>query len=253
MIATKNYLKAQSLEQAYQVLTEKRSNKIIGGMLWLRQSRQYVNTMIDLKDLDLDKIQDTGSAIELGAMVTLRQIETSPLIRQYFPGLAKSTEHIVGVQFRNLATIGGSVFSRFGFSNLVTALLPLDVEVKLFQGGSVSLEAFNQMPMKKDILVSISIKKNAVASYHHSLHHSSADFPIITVGAACVADEVRIAIGARPRRPILWRFRKEGLDIGQVLTTINEGTRYGTNSRGGAQYRKQMADVLIRQYLEEQL
>ena len=45
--------------------------------------------------------------------------------------------HIVGVPFRNCATVGGSVFSRFGFSDLTCALLALDASVVLYRGGEL--------------------------------------------------------------------------------------------------------------------
>lgn len=38
----------------------------------------------------------------------------------------ESLRHIVGVQFRNLATVGGSIFGRFGFSDVLTMFLALD-------------------------------------------------------------------------------------------------------------------------------
>ena len=38
----------------------------------------------------------------------------------------KSLRHIVGVQFRNCATIGGSIWGRYGFSDVLTMFLAMD-------------------------------------------------------------------------------------------------------------------------------
>lgn len=45
--------------------------------------------------------------------------------------MKESLRHIVGVQFRNLATVGGSLWGRFGFSDVLTLLLALDAQVEL--------------------------------------------------------------------------------------------------------------------------
>ena len=50
MITIQNYVRARSLEEAWQLNQNKRS-RILGGMLWLRLGSATVNTAIDLCDL----------------------------------------------------------------------------------------------------------------------------------------------------------------------------------------------------------
>ena len=57
------------------------------------------------------------------------------------------------------ATVGGSIFGRFGFSDVLTCFLALDTYVELYKGGIVSLKEFVDMPRDNDILVRILIKK----------------------------------------------------------------------------------------------
>ena len=38
--------------------------------------------------------------------------------------------HIVGVQFRNCATVGGSIYGRYGFSDVLTMFLGMDTWVE---------------------------------------------------------------------------------------------------------------------------
>ena len=52
MFTIKNYVRAQSLEEAW-TLNQKRSSRILGGMLWLKMGRGTVQTAIDLSDLGL--------------------------------------------------------------------------------------------------------------------------------------------------------------------------------------------------------
>ena len=139
MITMQTYVQAQSLEEAWQ-LNQKRSARILGGMLWTRMDSRPVSTAIDLCRLGLDTIEETDAAFTLGAMVTLRQIELHPGLAAYTGGAAAAAvRDIVGVQFRNMATIGGSVWGRFGFSDLLTWLLASGAAVELYKGGVVPL------------------------------------------------------------------------------------------------------------------
>jgi CO/xanthine dehydrogenase FAD-binding subunit len=139
----KQYVKAESLAEAY-ALNQKRSAVILGGACWLRLSpRRIIGTAIDLSGLGLDQIEDTDDEIRLGAMVTLRQMELSAALADLTGGvLQELLRHIVGVQFRNLATIGGSISGRFGFSDILTLLLVLDAQVELYQAGRMKLSEF---------------------------------------------------------------------------------------------------------------
>lgn len=109
MLKIKTYVRVQSLEEAYD-LCQKKNNVVLGGMLWLKMQRRSVGTAIDLSDLGLDQIEEDGDFYRLGAMVTLRTLELHPGLNELTQGaLGESVRHIVGVQFRNLATVGGSL------------------------------------------------------------------------------------------------------------------------------------------------
>ena len=47
MITIKNYVKAASLEEAWE-LNQKRTAQVIGGMLWVRMGNKNIQTVIDL-------------------------------------------------------------------------------------------------------------------------------------------------------------------------------------------------------------
>ena len=112
MLNIQNYIKVESLDEAYE-LNQKKNNKIIGGMMWMRMGDSRINTAIDLSGLGLDKIEENDDEFRIGCMVTLRQLEVHDGFNQYTGGCVKEAlRHIVGVQFRNLATVGGSIFGR---------------------------------------------------------------------------------------------------------------------------------------------
>ncbi|MCQ2553757.1 MAG: FAD binding domain-containing protein, partial [Clostridia bacterium] len=135
----RNYVKVQSLEEAYQ-LNQTKSNHIIGGMLWLRTSKLAMGTAIDLCNLGLDKIEETKEQFSIGAMVSLRALELNKALNEYSNnGVRDAVKDIVGVQFRNMATVGGSIWGRFGFSDVLTVFLSMDTYVELYKGGIMPL------------------------------------------------------------------------------------------------------------------
>ena len=142
MLEIKEYVKAESLEQAFE-LNQKRTNQIIGGMLWMKMGDHRIQTAIDLSGLGLDTIEEDETQFSIGCMTSLRQLELHEGLNQWSDGAVReSVRHIVGVQFRNLATVGGSIFGRFGFSDVLTCFLAMDTYVELHHSGILSLADF---------------------------------------------------------------------------------------------------------------
>ena len=77
MLKIKQYVKAQSLEEAY-TLYQKKSSVVLGGMLWLKMQNKNVGAAIDLSGLHLDEIEETPDEFRIGAMVSLRMLEVHP-------------------------------------------------------------------------------------------------------------------------------------------------------------------------------
>ena len=74
MLSFNQYVRAQSLEEAYE-LCQKKNNVVLGGMLWLKMQSGNRGTAIDLCDLGLDQIEETPQEYRIGAMVSLRALE----------------------------------------------------------------------------------------------------------------------------------------------------------------------------------
>ena len=252
MMTIREYKRAESLEEAWQ-LNQKRPNRVLGGMIWLKMENINVGTAIDLSGLGLDTIEETDEGFSIGAMVTLRQLELHPGLAAYTDGAVReSVRHIVGVQLRNLATVGGSIYSRFGFSDVLTMFLALNASVELYKGGVVPLAEYAQRPYDRDILVRVLVPKENARFVYQSVRNSQTDFPVLTCAAARLADgSYRIAIGARPLKAVLYAFPAQAGVPAQELARklADEVTRQvvtGSNMRGSAEYRKHLTGVLIK-------
>lgn len=258
MITIREYKKAESLEEAWQ-LNQKRTNRIIGGMLWTKMSRGRVQTAIDLSGLGLDTIDEYGDHFSVGCMVTLRQLEMHRGIEAYSQGAVREAlRHIVGVQFRNLATVGGSVFGRYGFSDVLTVLMMMDAEVELYKGGLVPVSEFARMPRDNDVLVRVLLRKTPAAYVYQSMRNTDTDFPVLTCGAAMTGKGLRICIGARPGRAVLLEdeggmlcapvTKERAAEIGAYAA---ERIPTGSNMRGSAEYRTHLVRVLVERAVEQ--
>lgn len=259
MITIKEYVRAESLEQAYE-LNQKKNNRIIGGMLWLKMGKGAVNTAIDLSDLGLDKIEENENSFVIGAMTSLRALETCEALNSYTCGAVKRAfENIVGVQFRNLATIGGSLWGRFGFSDVLTLLMSLDCCVELYKGGVVPIEQFAQMKHDNDIIVHIIINKTKGRFIYSDLRIQSTDFPVLNCAVSYFNGMWRCSVGARPQSAVLINDEEHLLSENPTSTEaerfaemISETVHFGSNMRGSAEYRKKIAKVLITRAFKEQ-
>lgn len=251
MFHVKEYVRAKSLQEAYD-LNQKRSNILLGGMMWLKMGRNYKVTAIDLSGLGLDQIEENEESFQIGCMCTLRQLECHEGLNRYFGGVWKEcTRHIVGTQFRNGATVGGSVFGRYGFSDILTCLLMLDTEVELYQGGVIPLTEFVNRSYDRDLLVRVIIKKDGRRAAYASQRQSQTDFPVIACGVALKDGNWYISIGARPEKAALLTAPVTEESLEAQAKAAAARFVYHKNLRGSAEYRKYLAEVYVRRLMEE--
>lgn len=252
MLKIKNYVMPKTVQEAYD-LNQKKSARVLAGCGWIRMSHLNVQTAIDLSRLGLDEIEEREEEFVIGAMVTLRQLECHEGLNEWTNGAVReSVRHIVGTQFRNCATIGGSIFGRFGFSDLCTCFLAMHTQVKLHEEGLVDLEQFMEMPRNRDILTHIIVKKKKEPIVYLSQRNTATDFPLI---ACCVAKKngVMVAsVGARPKQAAIVKdedgtfFNEKEQQCEKFARYVCEKLDFGTNIRGTAQYRQYITQVLVR-------
>nr|WP_294525693.1 FAD binding domain-containing protein [uncultured Blautia sp.] len=259
MLKIKSYVKAESIQQAYE-LNQKRTAVILGGMVWLKMGNRRVSTAIDLSGLDLCGIQENQEEFVIGCMTPLHDLEVHPGLLAYTDGAIKEClRHIVGVQFRNCATVGGSIWGRYGFSDVLTLFLAMDTWVELYKGGRIPLLEFVSMEKDRDILLHLIIKKRKIAICYLSQRNTQTDFPVLTCCASLAGEEVRTVVGARPGKALVLQDpegflkgfsameqenRKEAIHRYSAWTEQNVPT--GSNMRGSAEYRTHLVQVLTR-------
>ncbi len=261
MTAISQYAKAESLEHAQHLLLSDERNAILGGYAFLRLGSRSIGTAIDLSGLDLQYIRETEDHIEIGAMTTLREIEVSPLLQRHFSGmLPLAASGVAGVQVRNQATIGGTAAGRYGFSDLLCALVAMDAEVGLYNVGKIPLEEYLQRKAGKEIIKKMILPAGEAVGAFRAVRNSTGDFALINVAVCHSGRGWRIAVGARPAVARSARaaadYLNAGADVGpdeiaRAAAMAADEMSFGATMKTGAVYRKMVCPVLVKRAIEE--
>ena len=233
--------------------------------------------VVDLKKIpSLTGIREASDgSLTIGALTTMREIETASVIRRKYSFLAQSAAEVGSIQIRNRATIGGNMANATPSADVAPALLVVNAKVKISRCDGekiVLLEEFFIGPGKTimepgDVLTEILIPPTLpdfCGEYIKLSPREMMDLAYVGVAVGVVVDgtrrkcrDARIALGAVSPTPI--RARKaEGLLLNQEITP-SRAERAGEEAsneckpisdvRSSAAYRKEMVRVNTRRAL----
>ncbi len=129
----------KSLAEACSALADAEAKPIAGGTALLTIIKQGLlapKTLVNLKKIrDGAEIRfDPQRGLRIGALATINEIETSPLVQQHYPILAEACHLVANIRIRNMATIGGNLAHGDYQSDPPTVLVALDATVEITSG-----------------------------------------------------------------------------------------------------------------------
>lgn len=233
--------------------------------------------IVDLKRVPgLAGIRENGDgSIALGALTTMYEIETSPLIKKRYPFLAQSAAEVGSIQIRNRATVGGNMANATPSADVAPALIALDATAKIAGGDGeriVPLAEFftgpGQTVMNSDeILTEITIPNTDLRLVGEYIKFSPREMMDLAYVGVAVAynlekdsrrcDRVRIVLGAVAPTPIRARRAEAKLE-GHVLSEAlaeevgkiaAEEARPISDVRSSAEYRRAMVATIAKRAL----
>lgn len=276
MLKKFDYFAPHSIEEAFSLLWKYRGGvKILAGGTDLLNSmgknRISPSCLISLKNIpELNCVWfDTSErTLKIGAMTTLSEIVSSPLIQKDFRLIADAAEMVGSVQVRNRGTIGGNICNASPAADTVPALLVLQSKIKIMrlkEARVVPLEEFFVGPgttvlEDKEILTEIQIPlapKGARTVYLKQGIRKAMDIAIVGVAVlivsnAGICEDIRIALGSVAPTPIR-AFKAERTLRGKILEdraiegTVNEASDESnpiSDVRASAEYRSEIVKVL---------
>ncbi len=260
-MAEQQYFKPRSVDEASALLGDHPGAVIIGGGAYVRLGSRKITTAVDLFDAGLDYVRAGADGLELGAMATFRMLETDSLVNGYADGVvSRSVERIVGVQMRNITTVGGTLYGRYGFSNLITALLALDAEVALHRAGRMPLERFfTTKPDPGDILTGVILPDLPWRAAWRDLTRTVNDYAVLNTAVAVREGQARVVVGARPGRGVRCAEAEAALLAGGEGAADKAGRaaaaelEFGDDVRASAAYRRELCGTLVARAAREVL
>lgn len=257
----RQYVRADSPETAFLLYSDDPKSVILGGGLWIRLASTEITTLIGLEELGLDRIEADDQWIKIGSQVTLRQLQVSHHLAGLAGGIiSQAAGQIMGIGVRNVATIGGTICGRYGFSDLLPALLACDARLIFFQSEELSLKQYlSQKKPKRDILMAIKIRKVPATGYFHKVSTTALDFALLNLAIARRAGKYKIVIGARPGGAMCAEQAMQYLDQIDSPTedTILHATKlalaeitFSGNHKASQAYREELASVYLERGLK---
>jgi len=283
MLPKFKYLRPKNLEEALNLLDKygEQAKLLAGGTDLIVKMKDRViepKYIIDLSNLkELRFISKENGVIRVGALTTLREIETSPLIQDHVCVLSDAVGKMASWQIRNLGTIGGNLCNASPAADTAPPLLILEAKLKLNSPEGeriVPVEQFFTGPgetilKNNELLTEIQIPiipDNSGAAFLKLGRRAAHTLSIVSVATLAIVEDnvfkdVRIALGSVAPTPI--RARKtenkfRGLpatedvieeNCGCVMEDINPIS----DVRASAEYRKEMSIVLTKRALFEAL
>jgi carbon-monoxide dehydrogenase medium subunit len=255
--------------------------KIIAGgtdMLVDMKYKEEPGCLINIKKIPgLSSIQENGGSLRIGALTTIRDVETNALVRDKLTVLWESSHQFASLQIRNTATIGGNICRASPSGETLAPLLVLEAKGKCVSADGEKTEPFSSLfqgPGKtslgaKGLLTEIDIPYPAAGSKSVYLKHAvrgAMDIAMVGVAVLLTPDaaknnvqDVRIGLGAVAPTPIR-ATKTEALLRGKPLSAalIKEAAAMAAtesspinDQRSSAENRRWIVEALTRRGLEQ--
>lgn len=272
-------LEPRSLAEACASLASAAAAKPIAGgtalLTVIKQGLLAPRALVNLKKVrDGSEITfDAQRGLRIGALATISEIETSPLVHARYPILAEACHVVANIRIRNMATIGGNLAHADYQSDPPAALAVLDASVELsgpsgtrnLKLGDFQRGSYETALEENELITAVVIPPLAqgfIGAYIKFTTGSSEERPCAGVAVLArmenkICRELRLAVGAvSPRviRVVAGEEMARGQDLDQELAERIAAAAASAvdpieDLRGSADYKRHLVAVLVRRAL----
>lgn len=276
------YHKPQTLAEASDLLKQYdgQASLLAGGTDLLVEMKEHLRRpehVIDVKRIPgLAQLHySEKSGLRFGALVTVRAIETEPVVQVKYAGLAQAVRELGSIQVRNRATVVGNICRASPSADTLPPLIADDARLHIYGPAgerTVPMEAFFTGPGKTvlengEIVTEVLVPAPAPGTGKVYIKHGRRKaMELATVGVAvslamsggrCTA--VRIVLGAVAPTPIralaaekTVRGKKMDAEVVQeAAAAAMAEARPISDVRSSAEYRRQMVRALTARALRQ--
>jgi xanthine dehydrogenase FAD-binding subunit len=282
MFNFKSYHKADSVQEAIQLLQENPEAKLIAGgtdvLIKLHKGKGRFDHLVDIHDiaeLNFIRLTDEGDLV-IGPSTCFTRVCESPLVLKHVPVLSEAIRTIGGPQVRNMATIGGNLCNGVPSADSATPLICLNAQLTIEGPDGAhqkSLEDFflgpSQVALEQhEIVTAITVTRNNYDGYcGHFYKYAMRDaMDIATIGCAAVCmvkndtlKDLRLAYGTAAPVPIRCTSTEQmfrGRQITQQLLddlakAVMKDVRPRTSWRADKNFRLQIITTLAQRVVKQ--
>jgi xanthine dehydrogenase FAD-binding subunit len=136
MNAIERYVAPKTLQEALEILRGGGVTILAGGtdlMPQINAGRMaFQPVLMNLRRVAaMQGIALEGNSLRIGALATITELLTHPMVREKIPVLSEAADHFASDQIRNAGTLGGSLCNASPAGDLAPPLLVLDAVVEL--------------------------------------------------------------------------------------------------------------------------
>ncbi|MBZ0310491.1 MAG: xanthine dehydrogenase family protein subunit M [Anaerolineae bacterium] len=208
-----DYHRANSIEEAVQLLAENGDAKLLAGghslipAMKLRLTQPAL--LIDIGKIDGLKNIRANGVLEIGALATHARVAASAEVRNFFPALAKAASLIGDPQVRNFGTIGGNIAHADPASDPPTVLVAAGATIHVQGANGIRavaaedffVDLFTTALEPGEVVTTIEIPNlSSRKSAYAKMPHPASRYAIVGVCAVLDMDgdtcrDVRLAVG----------------------------------------------------------
>jgi 2-furoyl-CoA dehydrogenase FAD binding subunit len=263
-----DYLKPESVDEALRALaSEGDGARLLAGgqslapMLNMRLVQPAL--LVDIAGLaELDRIEDAGEALVIGAAVTQARLQAWPGLDRKAPLLAEALPWVGHYQTRSRGTVCGSIAHADPSAELPLCLVALEgaVELRSVRGRrTMPAHAFfdgvlSTARQTGEMIASVRFPKRK-SSYGYAFREVAlrhGDFALAAIAAIASPDRLRIAVGGVADRPVArdWPLLS-GDALGEALNAFAWELEARDDQHATASYRRGLVRRIGREAAEE--
>ncbi|MCL6599759.1 MAG: xanthine dehydrogenase family protein subunit M [Alicyclobacillus macrosporangiidus] len=276
-------IQPDTLEEALSLLNtdDPLVRPLAGGtalMLMMKSKLYAPERLVSLQRLkpSLDKVEvDAAGNLHLGPLVSLRELELSPVVARFNPVIPKALRTLSNVRVRNVATLGGHLAHGDPHMDLPPILLALDAHVRLSSTagqrdiplGEFLTGYYSTALAPGELITEVvvpSLPKGMRGTYYKFTALSADDWPMAGVATFVrledgqIAD-ARVAVSAATERPVrlheVESFLRGQRPTDEVLQHAGElaGAQIHplADIRGSYGYKREIVKVCVRRSLQQ--
>lgn len=265
------YERVEFVDHAIQLLSDDPEAKLLAGghsllpLMRLRLARP--SKLVDISRIpDLAYVREDGDRIAIGALSRHHDVATSGLLQAECPIVAYAASLIGDPQVRHMGTIGGAVAHADPAGDMGTVLLALGAElvvrgpngaVRTVPASAFFRGLFEPDLAHDEVLTEVRVPRTGSRGWSYlKFHRRAIDWAIVGVAALAPDGEgAAVALTNMADRPIRAAGVEEalagGADPARAAERASEGTSPPSDAFASAEYRQEVAKVLVRRALEE--